>query len=154
MSPLSKQRTREHVIADLSVNHAERVFLLAGYAVNRVVSDYGYDMFIITFDGAGHVEPGIICVQMKSSDAPDYGQNGDFVTVRVSDRDDITWREELSPVALIFYYAAKDEAYFVHYQTVLQSSRRSVRIPTTSRFDANAARQLRDAKNDARKGFF
>ncbi len=73
-----------------------------------------------------------------------------FVTVRVDDR---FWRGDRFPVALIFYDANKDVAYYIHYQSMSQTTRRSVRIPTTNRFDANAARQLRDAKNDARKGF-
>ena len=67
----AKQRTREHIIADLSVNHAERAFLLAGYTIDRVFADYGYDLIIRTFDDAGHLEPGLICVQMKASDAPE-----------------------------------------------------------------------------------
>ena len=36
-----KRRTREHVIADLSVNHVERIILEAGHAVQRPTSDYG-----------------------------------------------------------------------------------------------------------------
>ncbi len=152
VSILSKQRTREHIIADLSVNHAERQFLLAGYTGVRIIADYGYDITITTFDDLGHIEPGVIQVQMKSSDSPDYSQAGDFVTVRVNERDNIAWREELYPVVLIVYDAAKDVAFYIHYQTVPQSSRRSVRIPTSSHFDANAARQLRDAKTAAQKG--
>lgn len=150
---LSKQRTREHIIADLSVNHAERAFLLAGYTSNRFVADYGYDLFIATFDDSGYAEPDLIYVQMKSSDAPEYLQNGDFITVRVDDRDDAMWRRERNPVALIMYDAARDVAFYLDYQTLPQSSRRSVRIPTTNRFDIHAAQQLRAAKNDRLKGF-
>lgn len=151
MSLLTKQRTREHIIADLSVNHAERQFLLAGYTSNRFAADYGYDMFITTFDDTGHMEPGLIYVQMKASDAPDYSQGGDFVTVRMDDRDDTTWREEINPVVLVIYDATEDVAFYVHYQTLPQTMRRSVRIPTISRFDLGAARQLRDTKNAVRR---
>ena len=128
------------------------MFLLAGYASNRFVADYGYDMFVATFDDDGYMEPDLIYVQMKASDAPDYSQTGDFVTVRVDERDDATWSRNENPVALIFYDAAKDVAFYVHYQTLSRTTRRSVRIPTTNRFDLHAARQLRDAKNAARKG--
>ena len=38
-----KRRTREHVIADLSVNHLERVVLRAGHTVERFRHDYGFD---------------------------------------------------------------------------------------------------------------
>ena len=43
-----KRRTREHVIADLSVNHVERQVLLAGYVVDRVSNDYGIDLEVTT----------------------------------------------------------------------------------------------------------
>ncbi len=147
VSILTKRRTREHIIADLSGNHAEKAFLLAGYISNRVFADYGYDMIINTFDDTGHLEPGAILVQMKASDAPEYSQAGDFVTVRVDERDDATWRKEKLPVVLVLYDAGKDDAFYIHYQSVPQTTRRSVRIPTTSRLDTDAARQLRAVKN-------
>jgi len=152
MSLLLKQRTREHVIADLSVNHAERAFLLAGYTVDRVIADYGYDLIVRTFDASGFLEHGYIAVQMKATDAPDYSQDGEFVAVRVDDRDNRFWRNDPFPVALILYDAAKDVAFYVHYQTVAQSSRRSVRIPTVDRFDISAVQELRTAKNNFVKG--
>lgn len=149
---LAKQRTREPIIADLSVNHAERAFLLAGYTIDRVFADYGYDLIIRTFDDAGHLEPGLIYVQMKASDAPEYSQNGDFVTVRVDERDDAAWRRETFPVALIFYDAGCDAAYYAHYQSLPSSPRRSIRLPTGSRFDMTAAQTLRGVKNAALNG--
>lgn len=152
MSLLTKRRTREHIIADLSVNHAERAFLLAGYVIDRVVFDYGYDLIVRTFDEDGHLEPGAILVQMKASDTPEYNRAGDFVTLRVDERDDKAWREERSPVLLIFYDATQDMALCLHYQTTPQTTRRSVRIPTASRFDSNAARQMREVKNIIVKG--
>ena len=154
VSILAKQRTREHIIADLSVNYAERQFLLAGYANNRVMFDYGYDLFIHTFDAAGHLETGLIQVQVKASDAPEYSKDRDYVTVRVDERDDATWRAELYPVVLILYDAAEDAAYFVHYQSLPFTTRRSIRIPTDSRFNTDAARNLRDVKDAAIKGYF
>ncbi len=152
VSLLTKRRTREHVIADLSVNHAERAFLLAGHTSNRVFANYGYDMIISTFDDEGRLESGLIYVQMKASDVPDYSHGGDFLTTRVDERDDALWSREDYPVALIVYDAAKDIALYVHYQNLTRTTRRSVRIPTTGRFDIAAVRQLRDAKNAAAKG--
>lgn len=38
-----KQRTRQHVIADLSVNFVERLALKCGYTMQRAAADYGYD---------------------------------------------------------------------------------------------------------------
>lgn len=44
INPPRKKRTREHVLADLSANHVERVALSCGYAVDRVWNDYGLDL--------------------------------------------------------------------------------------------------------------
>src|SRR5436309_2496106 len=44
-----KRRTREHIIADLSVNHVERQALLCGHVVERRVFDYGIDLEMFTF---------------------------------------------------------------------------------------------------------
>ena len=152
VSLLTKQRTREHIIADLSVNHAEKAFLLAGYTSDRVFSDYGYDMIIRTFDGDGRLEPGYIAVQMKVSDTPEYGQSGDFITVRVDERDDAAWREDPFPVALILYDAAKEMAFYVHYQTLPRTTRRSVRIPTTNSFDVSAVNSVKRREEQKSKG--
>ena len=53
-----KRRTREHVIADLSVNFVERQVLLCGHTVERVRADYGYDLLLSTYDPKGEVETG------------------------------------------------------------------------------------------------
>jgi hypothetical protein len=45
-----KTRTREHVIADLSINHVERQLLLCGCSVERVYHDYGYDLTMTSFN--------------------------------------------------------------------------------------------------------
>jgi len=45
-----KRRTREHIIADLGVNHVERHILLCGHTAERVFYDYGYDLALTTFN--------------------------------------------------------------------------------------------------------
>lgn len=66
--PPGKTRTRQHVIADLSVNHVERQVLLAGHAIQRVQSDYGYDLLMFTYNEQGEVEPGMVFFQAKATD--------------------------------------------------------------------------------------
>ena len=68
MGPL-KQRTRGHVIADLSVHYVEGVVLRAGYTLQRLEKDYGYDLILFTFDNQGYVEPGLIRVQLKAAES-------------------------------------------------------------------------------------
>jgi len=45
-----KQRTRQHVIADQSVNHVERLIIDAGHTAQRLTADYGYDLVLFTYD--------------------------------------------------------------------------------------------------------
>ena len=66
--PLRKLRTREHVLADLSVNHLERHVVLCGCSIQRMHSDYGYDRIMSTFDVNGEIEPGVVFVQVKATD--------------------------------------------------------------------------------------
>ena len=61
------QRTIEHVIADISVNHVERLFLEAGHSPTAVPKDYGYDLTVQTHDNRGHVESGVIYIQRPAA---------------------------------------------------------------------------------------
>jgi hypothetical protein len=67
--PLSgKRRTREHVIADLAVNHVEKQVLLGGAVVERVTHDYGIDLILFTYDSAGEIESSNVFIQVKSTE--------------------------------------------------------------------------------------
>lgn len=52
-----KQRTRQHVIADLSAHHVEGFILEEGHTAQRLSSDYSYDQLLRTFDEEGYAEP-------------------------------------------------------------------------------------------------
>ena len=58
-----KQRTRQHVIADQSVNHVERLIIDEGHTAQRMEKDYGYDLLLFTYDEQGYVEPGLVSLQ-------------------------------------------------------------------------------------------
>src|SRR5688572_27519950 len=62
-----KQRTVQHVIADQSVNYVERYIIDEWHTPHRVVSDYGYDLIVVTYDANGYAEPGSILIQLKAS---------------------------------------------------------------------------------------
>src|SRR5207302_7634395 len=51
--PRRKRRTREHVLADLSVHHIEGHVLRCGWVVERMAHDYGIDLELHTFDRTG-----------------------------------------------------------------------------------------------------
>lgn len=73
-----KRRTRQHVIADLSVHHVERFILEEGHTAQRLGSDYGYDLVVWTFDEKGYAEPGAIYFQLKARETLDENRT-DYV---------------------------------------------------------------------------
>lgn len=84
---LRKRRTREHVIADLSVNHVERQALLCGFSVERLVHDYGIDLELLTFNRRGEIEEGKILVQVKASDRLHIRPRKPTFTLQIDRRD-------------------------------------------------------------------
>src|SRR5438445_12341420 len=63
-----KQRTRQHVMADQSVNYVERFIIDEGHTAQRLEKDYGYDLLLFTYDDQGYVEPGVAFLQLKASE--------------------------------------------------------------------------------------
>ena len=86
-----KRRTREHVIADLSVNHVERHALLCGFVVERVVHDYGIDLELVTFNRAGEVQEGTTLIQLKATDRLRLRSDATAFPLRIERSDLIRW---------------------------------------------------------------
>ena len=59
---------RQHIIADLSVNHIERQILRCGCSVERIQHDYGIDLVLFSYDARSEIEPGQIYMQLKATD--------------------------------------------------------------------------------------
>ncbi len=119
-----KCRTREHVIADLSVNHVERFVLRCGWTVQRTIHDYGVDLLMETYNSAGEPESGRVLFQLKATDKLKVRDKGRTVAVRLEWRDVQAWRDEPMPVILILYDAGADNAYWLHVQQYFASRRR------------------------------
>src|SRR6476646_2107489 len=94
-----KQRTRQHVIADLSVHYVEGFVLAAGHTVQRLDRDYGYDLFLTTYDEKGYVEPGHVCIQLQAAETLRI-VGSDYV-FDIDIRDYNLWMFEKMPVILI-----------------------------------------------------
>jgi hypothetical protein len=122
-----KRRTREHVIADLSVNHVERFVLRCGWTAQRTTHDYGVDMMMETYNTAGEPESGRVLFQLKATDKLRVRNKGQTVAVSLEWRDVQTWRNEPMPLILILYDAKADNAYWLHLQPYFVGSRRSPR---------------------------
>jgi hypothetical protein len=109
-----KQRTRQHVIADLSVHHVERFILEQGHTAQRLGSDYGYDLLLSTFDEQGYVEPGSIYFQLKAKERLD--EIGRHYAYDLDIRDYNLWIREKMPVIFILYDATRRRAFWLAIQ--------------------------------------
>ena len=148
-----KKRTREHIVADLSVNHVERQVLLAGHAVQRIVRDYGIDLFVATYDSSGALENGDIRIQIKATDSPEDVSGGQFIAVRIDRGDYCHWLMEPMPVILAIYDAPRDLAYWLYVQAEFEAKKvtgnldkpgatMTLRVPRANLLTPSAVRQF------------
>lgn len=153
-----KRRTRQHVIADQSVNHVERFIIDEGHTAQRLHSDYGYDLLPFTYDERGYIEPDSVFLQLKAAESlpvvgPDYVFDLDV-------RDYNLWLIGAAPVIIILFDASRRRAYWLHVQGYFRedASRRPkqgaktvrVRVPKRQIVNRRAVAKLRDLKRAAR----
>jgi hypothetical protein len=151
-APARKRRTREHVIADLSINHVERQALLCGSSVERIQHDYGVDLFVLTYDRHGERENGEILFQVKATDRLRLRAGGQAVTCRVEASDLRSWLSEPMPVILVLYDARKEVGYWLYLQAHFEEQpgfdfraigqRVTVAVPRSNVLDRAAMRQF------------
>lgn len=154
-----KLRTREHILADLSVNHLERQILLRGFAVSRIEKDYGLDLIMHTFTDKGEVENGYVLFQVKATDDLKILQDGKAIALRVEVADVKWWLGENMPVILVLYDGKMDKAYWLYVQQFFEENKKALnrvsgdqdrltlRIPLKNRLGQKAIetfRQFRD----------
>lgn len=154
---LRKQRTRQHVIADQSVNHVERFIVDAGYTAQRLTPDYGYDLVVFTYDERGYLEPGSVYVQIKASEIlQEVGANYVF---DLDIRDYYLWMLEEMPVILILFAASRRRAYWLWIQNYFTkdvarqpkkgAKKVRVRVPQRCPLTARAVGAWRELKQRA-----
>jgi hypothetical protein len=116
--PSRKKRTREHVIAELSVNFVERLALKCGYVVQRSSPDYGIDLRLETFDEQGLLEWEHVSLQVKATDNIRRYElsNQEWFSYPVSTRDYRIWSVTPLPVFFILYDGQMEEAYWLEIQ--------------------------------------
>lgn len=156
-----KTRTREHILADLAVNHLERHVLLCGHTAERVRHDYGYDLTISTYDERGRIEGGTIFVQVKATDRLPLLKDGRTITWPVSRRDLKLWLSEAYPMILVVYDGQKDRAswldvlaYFADYPTselFAAGETLNVHVPIANRVNRRAIRAFVRRKNEVQQ---
>lgn len=149
---MRKRRTREHVIADLGVNHVERFILRCGWTVERTRHDYGIDLMMRTYSETGEAETAAAYIQVKSTDSLSLSSDRQSVRLRLDWRDLLFWLNEPLPVIVVMYDAMADGGYWLHMQHYFRAQdwrRRSgegatvtVRIPTSQRLNETAVRRF------------
>jgi hypothetical protein len=154
---LRKQRTRQHVIADLSIHYVERFILEEGHTAHRLSSDYGYDLLMRTFDTQGYAEPDSVYFQFKAMEKLDQ-RGADFV-FDLDMRDYNLWVREKMPVILILFDATRRRAFWLAIQNYFATdiSRRPtkgtktvrVRVPGRQAVNRRAVAKLRELKWEA-----
>src|SRR5260370_38015510 len=151
-SPIGKRRTREHVIADLSINFVERQALLCGYTVERMYNDYGIDLELKTYNKGGEREPGDILFQVKATEGLSLHEGQTAFSFRIDRADLKWWLSELVPVVLVVFDAKKTRAYWLCVQEYFDELKDfnlsaaaetiTVRIPVSNRVHSKAMRRL------------
>jgi hypothetical protein len=155
-----KLRTRDHVIADLSLHHLSGFVLRAGFTIEAHHVDYGIDAHIETFDANGEIENGLIFVQLKATDNIEtYRLTDGDLSFPMDIRDLDYWTKEPYPAYLVLYDAERDIAYWVYIQNYLetqavnlsgvQSASLSLHIPSTQTVQAGTPARWRQHKADA-----
>jgi hypothetical protein len=149
-----KQRTRQHVIADLSVHHVEGFILEEGHTAQRLSSDNSYDLLLRTFDEEGYPESGLVYLQLKAAES--LRAVGSHHVFDIDLRDYNLWRREEMPVILILFDATRRKAYWLAVQRYFQEEpvrqpRKGgksvrVRVPRRQIVNRRAIRRLRELK--------
>jgi len=152
-----KQRTRQHVIADLSLHHVEGFVLEAGHTVQSLDSDYGYDVLLFTYDEHGYLEPDVAYMQFKAAES--LRAVGSAYVYDLDIRDYNLWMLDNMPVILILFDARRKRAYWLaiqHYfgQDESRRPRRGaktvrVRVPMQQRVNRRAIARIRELKAQA-----
>jgi hypothetical protein len=152
-----KQRTREHVIAALSMNFVERLVLKCGYVVQRSNPDYGYDLRLETFDETGYLEAEHVPLQLKATDKiAEYElAKEEAFSFPISMKDYRLWSEEVMPVFLVLYDSVFEEAYWLHIQDYDQTQKPRaegdtirVHIPRKQVLGLQTIRMMRERKQE------
>jgi hypothetical protein len=148
-----KQRTRQHIIADLSIHHVERFILEAGHTAQRLGSDYGYDLLVTTFDEHGFVEPGSIYFQFKAMET--LKASGTDYVYDLDVRDYNLWIREKMPVIFVLFDAVRRRAHWLamqpHFGGAIGRTRRGtktvrIRVPMGQVVNHQAIEKMRQLK--------
>jgi hypothetical protein len=145
-----KRRTREHVIANLSVNFLEHLILVSGCSAERVAHDYGIDLLMFTYNEHGEIQNGHVQFQLKATDRLAISRGQSTIAWRVATADLRYWMFEPWPVVLLVFDAVKKQGFWLDIQDYdfdqdvagVQETM-TVHIPTTNKVSAKSVQRWR-----------
>lgn len=114
--PRRKQRTREHVLEDLSENHLERLVLLKGHVLRRPKRDYGVNVTMFHFAANGMIENGEVRFQLKATDKLTVINQGTAISLPIKTGDLHYWQLEIYPFILVVFDAIAETGFWLHVQ--------------------------------------
>ena len=76
------------------VAHVEKFIFDRGFAAERPLHDYGFDLCMTTFAPDGGAEPGNVWFQLKATDTVPMMQDGRTISFPLRWEDIALWREE------------------------------------------------------------
>ncbi len=154
-----KRRTRQHIIADQSVNYMERFIIDEGHIAQRLEKDYGYDLLMFTHDERGYAEPGLVRLQLKAAET--LQTVGSDYVFDLDIRDYNLWMLEEMPVILVLFDASRRRAYWLHVQGYFReyATRRPkkgtktvrLRVPKQQAVNRRGIAKMRTLKDEARR---
>lgn len=157
--PPRKRRTREHVIADLSVNHVERLILRCGWVPRRMNPDYGIDLYMETYNKHGEIENEGVWFQLKANESVNVVTRKKAIAVRMEWRDLLFWLNERMPGILVIYDATQEKAWWLHLQESLRGLKpkktrpltrtATLHVPLSHVLDESAIQRFADLRDAA-----
>lgn len=159
--PIGKRRTREHVIADMSISYVEWHALQCGYVIERMHYDYGIDLELKTFNEHGERERGNILVQVKATDGLLLRPGQTAFPFRIERTNLVDWLYEVEPVILVVFDAVKLRAFWICIQEYFGDPREmnlftvgksvSMHIPLANRVNRRSIRKMAILRDQFRK---
>jgi hypothetical protein len=118
---LYPRRTREHIISHLSVRAVQWLAAKCGFIAEAPEHDYGYDLYLYTFDAEGRPEFGTVAIQLKATDnlQPYRLADNSGMAFPVEQRHLQYWKDNFLPVIFILYDAANQAGYWLYVQRYL-----------------------------------
>lgn len=115
-------RPESHRVGDLAETLTQEAFLSSGWIVNRCLSDYGYDFFVMR-DPSEDSSPGFAFLQVKGHGGNAFGENSSLCHVQVKTRHLRQWYGCPVPVFLCIVHVPTRSVYVVSIKEVVGSLR-------------------------------